>query len=130
MQKQLDNENAYIHYFRQLLEFERSVNLPLNDQIKGFRIEPFITFPTTQRSKIKNKNKNNHKKEKKKTQDNSKTIAGKQSFSDQKSSEQYVRKQLRFEMLNKIASNIIDENDDNEFLNNLINLEEGLIEEK
>ena len=130
MQRRLNNENAYIHYFRQLLEFERLFNLHLNDPIKGFRIEPFITFPTTQRSKIKNKNINNHKKQTKNTQDKSKTIAGKQSLSDQKSPEQFIRKQLRLGMLNKISSNIIDENDYNEFLNNLINLEERLIKEK
>ena len=60
MQMRLNNEHAYIHYFRQLLEFEGLVNPHLNDQIQEFRIEPFITFPTIQRSKIKNKNINNH----------------------------------------------------------------------
>ena len=130
MQRRLNNENAYIHYFRQLLEFERLFHLHLNDPIKRFRIDPFITFPTTQRSKIKNKNIYNHKKQTKNTQDKSKTIAGKQSLSDQKSPEQFIRKQLRLGMLNKISSNLIDENDYNEFLNNLINLEERLIKEK
>ena len=130
MQRQLNNENAYIHYFRQLLEFERLANLHLNDPIKGFRIEPFITFPTIQRSKIKNKNTDEHKKQTKTTQDKSKTIAGKQSFSDQKSPEQFIRKQLRMDMLDKMTSDIIDENDYNEFWNNLINLEERFVNEK
>ena len=126
----MNNENAYVHYFRQLLEFERSVNLHLDDTFKEFRIEPFITFPTTQRSKIKNRNINNHKKQTKKVQDKSKTIAGEQSCSHQKSPEQFLRKQLRLEILNKVSSNIIDENDYNDLLNDLINLEEGLIKEK
>ena len=130
MQKQLNNENAYIHYFRQLLEFERSVNLDLDAAFNDFRIEPFITFPTTQRSKIKNKHINNHKKQTKNAQDKSKTIEGKQSFSDQKYPNQFLRKQLRLGILNKIDSNIIEENDYNDFLNVLINLEEELIKEK
>ena len=71
------------HYFRQLLEFERSVNLHLDDTFKEFRIEPFIIFPTTQRSKIKNRNINNHKKQTKKVKDKSKTIADEQSCSHQ-----------------------------------------------
>ena len=130
MQKELSNEKAYLHYFEQLMEFEGIINRQSNSPTKEFTIEPFITFPSTHQSKIKNKKIHNQRKTTKNTQEKSKTIAVEQSFTDQKLlSERFIRKQLRLGMLNNITSNFTDENDYNDFVNNLINLEEGLISE-
>ena len=130
MQKQLSNEKAYLHYFEQLMEFARLFNHQSNSPFKEYTIEPFITFPSTHQSKIKNKKIHNQRKIAENTKEKSKTIAVEQSFTDQKSlSERFERKQLRLGMLNNITSNFTDENDYNDFVNNLINLEEGLITE-
>ena len=130
MQMQFSNENAYLHYFRQLMQFEELCNRQSNSPIKEFTVESFITFPCTQQSKIKNKKIYNQRKTTRNINGKSKTIEIEQSFMDQKLlSERFIRKQLRLGMLNNITSNFIDENDYNDFINNLINLEEGLITE-
>ena len=135
MIKQLMDENAYIHYFKQLVELEESAkNEGLSSNTK-FDIEPFIAFKTTKHSKVKNKNSGIHE-----NKSNSDQKIGKTKKSNTKAFEQpqldsklsrelLIRRRLRTEMLKDFSSNVYNENDYDKFVYNLLNLEEGFIEE-
>ena len=135
MIKQITDENAYIHYFKQLVDLEElSKNKGLSSNTK-FEIEPFIAFKTTTRSEVKNKNTRVHKNKSKNDKMISKSRksqieAFEQPVLDFKlSGERLLRRQLRTEMLKDFSSNLYCEDNYDEFVNNLFNLEEGLIKD-
>ena len=134
MMKQLMDENAYIHYFKQLVELEESAKMKGLSSNTKFDIEPFISFKTTAHSKVKNKNSGIHNNKSNPDQKigkirKSNTEAFEQPQLDSKlSRELLIRRRLRTEMLKDFSSNVYNENDYDKFVCNLLNLEEGLIE--
>ena len=133
MIKQLTDENAYIHYFKQLVELEELTKSKDLSSSTKFEIQPFIAFQTTTRSEVKNKNTKIHKNRRKNDKMISKTKKSQTEAFEQPvlntklSGEQLIRRQLRTEILKEFPSNVYCEDDYDKFVNNLLNLEEGLI---
>ena len=54
MKNKLDNEEAYLHYFKQLVDLENFIQIECSLRDHNFQIKPYITFPVAKQSKIKN----------------------------------------------------------------------------
>ena len=127
MQQCLGDEKEYIHYFRQFVEFEELVNDEVRSSINDFKIEPFVSFPSSKQQKTKNNKTRQTKKETKNNQ--TKTKMSKKALDSLSSTNRLLRKQLRMHLLNNFTSNLQDENEYNSFVDSLINLEEGFVED-
>ena len=127
MQQCLGDENEYIHYFRQLVEFEELVNDKVCSSINEYKIEPFVSFSSSKQQKTKNNKTRSTKKETKNNQ--TQTKMSKKALDSQSSTNRFLRKQLRMHLLNNFNSNLKDENEYNSFVDSLINLEEGFVED-
>ena len=127
MEQCLGDENEYLHYFRQFVEFEELVNSKVRSSINEYKIEPFVSFPSSKQPKTKN---NKTRSTKKETKNNpAQTEMSKKVLNSQSSTNRFLRKQLRMNLLNNFTSNLKDENDYNTFVDHLINLEEGFVED-
>ena len=132
MLKYLGNENAYFHYFRQLLDFEESIKSGLSSSSNHFKVEQYISFPTSKQSKVKNNknqlyNKTNNDTITKGHVTSKINCANDPHLDPKLSGEMFIKEQLRMHTLNNFTSNLNNEDEYSNFVNNLINLEEGLI---
>ena len=135
MMNQFNDENAYIHYFKQLVAFEELVkNVDFNEDQK-FKIEPFITFPTIKHSKRKSTAAPLHQKQctdGKSTKENSniKTIVLDPTLLNSEfSTEWLMRMQLRRAMLKNFPMFLANEKHYSNFVNSMIEFEEGLVKD-
>ena len=132
MLKCLGNENAYIHYFRQLLDFEERIKSGLSSSSNEFKIEQFICNPSAKRFKVKNERNRVHNKTiNERMAKGNKTskidFANDPKIDQRPLGEIFIKKQLRMHTLNNFTSILNNEDEYSNFVNNLINLEEGLI---
>ena len=136
MRAKLDDEEAYLYYFRQLVEFEEMIQKVDFYVEKKFEIQPYVTFPIVTYSKIKNANTPSHQGDGQNCKiTRRKSIARKVGFdhSQQESmfSEQgLMRMQLRRDVLSNFSIFLNDEEHFDNFVNTFIEFEEDLIKEE
>ena len=135
MRNRLDNENAYLHYFRQLVDFEDYVQKQDLHRYKMFQVLPFITFQTADKSKIKNtylpadENSLQNRIQSRK-QRNYEKVTSSEFHSDPEFSEHgLMRMQLRRDMIKNYTIFLSNEEQFGNFIDSLIEFEEGLIKE-
>ena len=135
MAEHLNDEDAYIHYLRQLVDYESLLKLQDISQESDFEIAPFIDFKNLKKGKVKRSNENIHKKLPSKNIETS--LKNELSINDcdcrfplniNLSYEYILRAQLRRDMLKHYHKHCDEINRFHDFIDSLIELEENLIE--
>ena len=135
MAEHLNDEDAYIHYLRQLVDYESLLKLQDISQETDFEIAPFIDFKKLKKGKIKRSNESNHNKLPSKNIESS--LKNELTINDcdcqfplniNLSYEYILRAQLRRDMLKHYHKHCDEINRFHDFIDSLIELEENLIE--
>ena len=135
MTNRLDNEDAYLHYFKQLVDFEDYAQKQDLHRYKMFQVLPYITFQTADKSKIKNNyipiNESSIQNQiQSRKQRNYEKVTSSEFHSNPEFSEQgLMRMQLRRDMIKNYTIFLSNEEQFGNFINSLIEFEEGLIKE-
>ena len=134
----ISNEDAYMHYFKQLMEFDYLAKNSKTDNLQTFEIMPFNKVHRTKICKIKKSNKiNNVKIDRVSRKD---TLIKNTRSSKNKTSEEIILKvnftvelfkriQLRQAVLHDFEIYCYDEELHDNFVNRLVDFEESLINE-
>ena len=137
MADNLNDEVAYIHYFRQLVVYESLLKIQDVSQETDFEIAPFIDFKNLKKSKIKRSKENIHEKlPSKKTKNSLKNELGNNDgdcpfpLNISLNFDYILRAQLRRDMLKHYHEHCDEINRFHDFINSLIELEENLILEQ
>ena len=136
MRAKLDDEEAYLYYFRQLVEFEELIQKVDFYVEKKFEIQPYVTFPTVNSSKIKNANTPSHEGDGQNCKiTRRKSIARKVGFDESQQDSMFseqglMRMQLRRDVLSNFSKFLNDDEHYDSFVNILIEFEEDLIKEE
>ena len=135
MLEQLNDENAYLHYFKQLVEFEELLTQADFNADKKFEIQPYVRFPILKHYKTKNASTDTPKMisdncQTDKKDDNLKkvTLDPIQLNSDY-SNEYLIKMQLRRAILKHFPMFASEEKLFVSFVNSLIEFEEGLVKD-
>ena len=135
MAKHLNDEDAYIHYLRQLADYESLLKLQDISQETDFEIAPFIDFKNLKKGKVKCSNENIHNKFPSKNKEPSLKNEHRIDKCDCQlplninlSYEYILRAQLRRDMLKHYHKHCDEINRFHDFIDSLIELEENLIE--
>ena len=135
MLEQLNDENAYLHYFKQLVDFEDYAQKQDLHRYKMFQVLPYITFQTADKSKIKNNyipiNESSIQNQiQSRKQRNYEKVTSSEFHSNPEFSEQgLMRMQLRRDMIKNYTIFLSNEEQFGNFIDSLIEFEEGLIKE-
>ena len=135
MTNKLDNENAYLHYFKQLVDFEDYAQKQDLNRYEMFQVLPYITFQSADKSKIKNTyiptNENSVQNQiQSRKQRNYEKVTFSEFHSNPEFSEQgLMRMQLRRDMIKNYSIFLSNEEQFGNFIDSLIEFEEGLIKE-
>ena len=136
MRAKLDDEEAYLHYFRQLVDFEESIQKVDFYVEKRFEIQPYVTFPIAKHTTIKNANAPNYEDDCQNCKvTRRKSIYRKVRFDESQqdstfSEQGLMRMQLRRDALRNFSIFLNDEEHFDNFVNTFIEFEEDLIKEE
>ena len=135
MLEQLNDENAYLHYFKQLVEFEELLSQADFNADKKFKIQPFVQLPTLKHFKTKYVNADTHKMKTDhgkpdETENNLRTVTiDPIQLNSYHSSDYLIKMQLRRAILKQFPMFVSDEKLFVSFVNSLIEFEEGLVKD-
>ena len=136
MMKYVNDDIAYLHYFKQLVEFEELLKYVDFNRDKKFRIEPLDELRISRHNKTKNsgshsnKNKNNHDKIIQKGSDLKHMSLDPIRLNSEFTSECLMKMQLRRALLKNFPMFVSNEKQFGNFLNSLIEFEEDLIKDE